>query len=238
MDGDERRRLSEIAAANNAEWCAAVWRSHGLEVERGEGLWFCRSETPRFYPNVVTVDLNADPERQAGFIRELSQGADFEFDVKDSFACLPLAAAGFQPLFSAFWLSRSFQDIQPYGPEPVWRRISEGELQSWETAWAADDPHARGIFRNLLLEDPRVVVIGGVDGQGRVVAGGIAFEAAGVVGLTNVFGSATGLFRALSGLVISSRLVAYEPGATAETSRRRGFQPLGPLKVWSRARRP
>jgi hypothetical protein len=236
MDGDERRRLGEIAAANNAEWCAAVWRSHGLDVERGEGLWFCRSETPRFYPNVVTVDLNADPERQAGFIRELSQGADFEFDVKDSFACLPLAEAGFKPLFSAFWLSRSLPDAQTCRTEHEWRRISEGQLQSWETAWAGDDPHARGIFRKSLLEDPRVIVIAGVDGP-RIVAGGIAFEAAGVVGLTNVFGSATGLFRALSGLVASSRLVAYEPGAAAETSRRHGFQPLGPLKVWRRARR-
>jgi hypothetical protein len=237
MEGDEHRRPSAIAAANNAEWCAAVWRSHGLDVERGEGLWFCRSETPRFYPNVVTVDLNADPDRQTRFIRELSQGADFEFDVKDSFACLLIAEAGFQPVFSAFWLSRSLKDAQPCGPEPVWRRISEGELQSWETAWAGDDPHARGIFRKSLLEDPRVIVIAGVDGQGHVVAGGIAFEAAGVVGLTNVFGSATGLFHALSGLVASSRLVAYEPGVAAETSRRRSFQPLGPLKVWRCARR-
>ena len=116
MDGDERRRLGEIAAANNAEWCAAVWRSHGLDVERGEGLWFCRSETPRFYPNVVTVDLNADPERQAGFIRELSQGADFEFDVKDSFACLPLAEARFKPSFRHFGYREASPTLRLAGP--------------------------------------------------------------------------------------------------------------------------
>lgn len=45
--------LSRIAAVNNAEWCASVWRSHGLKIEQSEGLWFCRSETPRFYPPLL-----------------------------------------------------------------------------------------------------------------------------------------------------------------------------------------
>jgi hypothetical protein len=32
---------NKVAALNNAEWCAAVWRSHGLPVEQAHGMWFC-----------------------------------------------------------------------------------------------------------------------------------------------------------------------------------------------------
>jgi hypothetical protein len=61
----------ETAALSNAEWCAAVWRSHGLSVEQARGLWVCAHQTPRYYPNVVTVDLEVDPSIQAKFIADL-----------------------------------------------------------------------------------------------------------------------------------------------------------------------
>ena len=52
---------AQTAARNNAEWCAAVWRSHELPVERSHGMWFCPRATPQYYPNAVTVDINAEP---------------------------------------------------------------------------------------------------------------------------------------------------------------------------------
>ena len=70
----------------------AVWRSHGLTVERSEGLYFCRSETPRFYPNLVTIDPDCDPDSEVDLIYSLSDGAHFEFSVKDSFDRVPLGA--------------------------------------------------------------------------------------------------------------------------------------------------
>jgi hypothetical protein len=54
---DER---DEVAARNNAEWCAAIWRSHDLPVEQACGLWFCSRPTPQYYPNVVTVERASD----------------------------------------------------------------------------------------------------------------------------------------------------------------------------------
>ena len=45
-------RRDKVAAANNAGWCAAVCRAHGLPMEQRQGLLFCPLETPRLYPNL------------------------------------------------------------------------------------------------------------------------------------------------------------------------------------------
>lgn len=227
--------LSRIAAVNNAEWCASVWRSHGLKIEQSEGLWFCRSETPRFYPNVVTVDPLSSPTAQVELIRNLSQNADFEFSVKDSFDCLPLDEAGFERAFSAYWLRREL-GIKVDDSQQGWRAVSADDLDDWSTAWARNDPAARQIFRTPLLEDGRVTILARTDRDQRIVAGAIAFDQGGVAGLTNVFGAAQGLFGAVSGYTSARALVAYEPGVSVEDSAKRGFRPLARLAVWKRPR--
>jgi hypothetical protein len=63
----------EAAALNNARWCAAVWRSHGLRVEQALGLWICERETPQYYPNVVSVDLRAD---RAGWEADITRSSN------------------------------------------------------------------------------------------------------------------------------------------------------------------
>jgi hypothetical protein len=97
---------NKVAVLNNAEWCAAVWRSHGLPVEQAHGMWFCPYPTPQYYPNVVTVDAGAEPAQQAGLIAELARDDALDLRVKDSFSCLDLSFAGFQTLFDARWLCR------------------------------------------------------------------------------------------------------------------------------------
>jgi hypothetical protein len=47
MMQDDRNK---VVALNNAEWCAAVWRSHGLPVEQAHGMWFCPYPTPNIIP--------------------------------------------------------------------------------------------------------------------------------------------------------------------------------------------
>jgi hypothetical protein len=51
-----------MAALDNAALCAAMWRAHGLGVERVDGCVACSGTRPRFYPNVVTVDPKVDPQ--------------------------------------------------------------------------------------------------------------------------------------------------------------------------------
>ena len=221
-----------IAARNNAEWCAAVWKAHGLTVGQRHGLWFCAEETPQFYPNVVTVDPGADPDLQVAFIRGLVERSDFEFSVKDSFAALPLASAGLTPLFSATWLWLDPGEPPPLRAGTSWRRIGSTELMRWERAWRGDDlEHAR-TFPDALLDDPGANVIGGFDSQGRIVAGAIAYRTAEAIGLTNVFGSQGQVIAALASLLPPAPVVAYQPGEDLSQATRRGFLPLGPLTVW------
>jgi hypothetical protein len=71
-------------------------------------------------------------------------------------------------------------------------RYARSKLRSgsfWELAWRGTDPDARRIFRAELLEDQRVCVLAGFDEMEMVRAGGIAYNAAGTTGVTNIFGS-------------------------------------------------
>src|SRR5436305_12504117 len=81
------------AVENNARWCDAVCRAHGLATRFAGDLWLALERAPRFYPDVVTLR----PEASAA---QVPAGAA---SVKDSFACLDLAPAGFDVLFDAHW---------------------------------------------------------------------------------------------------------------------------------------
>lgn len=222
----------EAAALNNAQWCAAVWRSHGLPVETAHGLWFCPLPTPQYYPNVVSVNLAADPATQIRFIGELARAhPDLDLSVKDSFACLDLEHADLKPLFDARWLWREPRPAQGNDGAAGWGKIENGpSLAAWERAWRGDDDSSDRIFRPELLDDPQVSVLGGEAGA----AGGIAYDAAGVLGVTNIFGSRRRFLDALAAREPGKPIVAYEAGDDLRSAQKSGFRPLGPLRVWTR----
>ena len=226
----------EAAALNNAEWCAAVWRSHGLSVEQALGLWVCAHQTPQYYPNVVTVDLGADPSVQAKFIADLLQSnPSLDVSVKDSFASLDLRAVGMTPLFDARWLVRPAQVESATAPTLQWRRIGdEPQLAAWETAWRGVHQCGPRIFRRQLLLDPCAIVLGGFDGHDAIQAGGIAYDAAGTLGITNVFGSDQQFIQALGSMRPGSGMVCYAAGDDIRSAVQSGFQVLGSLRIWAR----
>jgi hypothetical protein len=86
------------AADNNARWCDAVCRSHGLASRFVHDLWIAPLESPRFYPDLVTLRAIA---AVADVFTHLPAAADH---IKDSFACLDLAPEGFDVLFDAHWI--------------------------------------------------------------------------------------------------------------------------------------
>jgi hypothetical protein len=229
---DERNK---VAILNNAEWCAAVWRSHGLPVEQAHGMWFCPYPTPQYYPNVVTVDAGAEPAKQAGLIAELARDDALDLSVKDSFSCLDLSVAGFQTLPSARWLCRR-QSPPPVAASALdWRRIgNEQGLAAWERAWRGTDPDPLRIFRGGLLEDPRVCVLAGFDGMEMIRAGGIAYNVAGATGVTNIFGSRRQFLNALVTLFAPAEIVCYERGRNLKLAADLSFAMLGGLRVWTR----
>ena len=227
--------LDQIAARNNADWCAAVWRSHGLPVEHGPGLVFCPAPTPRYYPDVVTLERSANPPDQIAAIAALCAARpDISLAVKDSFARLDLTTLGFSELFEARWLCRRAMP-DPALPGPIqWRKIdTEADLTAWEAAWNTDGDPAR-VFRPELLAEPAVAVLAGFDGDGMIRAGGVASQGSGVVGLSNLFGSRRGVIRTAAALWPDLDMVGYESGNDLKAMEYYGFSALGPLRVWVR----
>lgn len=227
--------LNEIAARNNADWCAAMWRSHGLPVEDGPGLILCHARTPRYYPNVVTTRRDGSPTDQVAAIAALCAARpNIPLSVKDSFARLDLAPLGFSALFEARWIHRRAMP-DPASPGPLtWRRIETGhDLAHWEAAWNTDGDPAR-LYPDALLAEPAAVVLAGFDADGRIRAGGVASPAAGVVGLSNLFGSSRGVIQTTAALWPDLDMVGYESGNDLKAMEYYGFSALGPLRVWVR----
>lgn len=224
----------EICARNNADWCVTVWRSHGLPVRRTPGLIFCPAPTPPFYPNAVTVSRDADPRMLAEFIAELRQTAGGPgFSVKDSFATLDLSGAGMSVLFEARWIRREAGGAVP-SPALDWRAIADAEgLASWEAAWNATPADAGPIFRPALLDEPRTLIAAGYDANDVIRAGGIGHDAAGVIGLSNLFGGWIEAEAGLAHLLPGRERVGYESGDDLKASELRGFSATCALRVWS-----
>jgi len=233
------------AARNNAVWCDTVCRAHGRAGEWRDGIWINRHDTPRFYPNAVT--LSADPA-PLDWVRTLIDAAiPGEWAIKDSFAALDLAPLGFRLLFAASWISRPASSPSPGAAIAGirWGNVADAsELTEWERAWnAANDgvqpPPAR-IFLPALLGDEAVAFIAAYRGE-RIVAGAIANRTGDVAGLSNLFALSVEGAAVRAGCVAQAirtfpglSLVGYERGNDVVTARSLGFETLGPLRVWVR----
>ena len=100
-----------LCARNNALWCDAVCRAHGVPGEFVGGLWLNRQPVPRFYSNVVTLSPK-DPAGQRAWVEHLMTRRA-SFSVKDSFVALDLSRLGFDVLFEATWLWREPTVVHP-----------------------------------------------------------------------------------------------------------------------------
>lgn len=211
-------------AGNNAGWCDVVCRSHGLPTRFTSQLWVSLHRSPPYYPDAVTLDATVRP---GDVLRSVDDSPGCS--VKDSFAALDLAPAGFQMLFEAEWIHR-----EP-GPAPAsaagWRAVrTADELQAFAAAHGVGD-----VLRPELLTDPLVTVLVRMDGA-EIVAGAIANRTGGVLGLSNVFGDDPwpGAVAAAVARYPDLPLVGYESGVDLDAARAVGFTPVGPLRVWLR----
>jgi hypothetical protein len=247
---------TEQAICNNAVWCDTVCRAHGIPGEFLQEIWINRRQTPRFYPNAVTLvraESNEAMNVQLARLAELADaGIAGEWAVKDSYAALDLGTRGFRILFEAEWIYRDAGRRLQTGDvlRVRWGRVSApSALADWELAWrgaAGDDQGSEParIFVPPLLADDNVAVIAAYRDD-RVVAGIIANRTAAVVGMSNMFvpaGEAEG-FRA--GCIAAVRdcfpglpLVGYEGGHDLAEMRALGFDAVGPLRVWVKRSEP
>ncbi|MFC9929852.1 hypothetical protein [Streptomyces sp. NPDC127190] len=222
------------AARNNAEWCAAMSRSHGLAGEFGPQAWTAPARTPLYYPDAVTLVPGADPAALAARIDTTAPGAS----VKDSFADLDLSGAGFDVLFEAQWIHRP-AGAPAAAPDLTWTVADDPDtLRAWALAWDDGDGDA-DLFRPELLDDPATFVLAGRSSDGRVAAGAVASRSDRVVGISNVFAVEGGPDAAWPGVLETAHrlfpdlpLVGYEHGENLTAALRHGFEPVGPLRVW------
>jgi hypothetical protein len=229
--------------ANSVHWYESVFRSHGLSWARARGLWSSAGRAPPYHSNVLTLTPEGG-EDQIVAIEALGASLGCPFTVKDSFACLDLAALGFEPLFDAEWIWRQPRSAcpPPLGAPGAWRRVdSASELERWEFAWREHgSPASAPVFLPELLADASIAVFA-ASRDGRIVAGCVANRSDGAVGLSNAF-SADGDVQALLARAAAQvgrfapelPLVGYEAGEALEAARRLGFRSAGPLRVWAR----
>jgi hypothetical protein len=232
------------AALNNAQWCDAVCRAHGLPTTFGSDAWVCQAPAPPLYPNLVT--LSRAEAAQTGRIAELARSlGPHGWGVKDSFKSLDLVTQGFRTLFDGQWLRRPAFDDPHDGVKVKGSRVGSGaELASWEAAWRdagmgpPGDPTAR-TFPPVLLDDPDIAFLSVTHGEDLAV-GLIANRAAGTIGISNLFfgrepdwhGAARGLVE-VSALWPGLPLVTYGSGPElTQLCGTLGFGVTGALRVW------
>lgn len=226
--------LRAAAARNNAEWCAAVSRSGHFR----DAVWCSPHRTPPLYPDAVTLTPAATPAEVLAGVDTAAPGCS----VKDSFAELDLAPAGFEVLFEAQWIHRPAAPASPTTPTTTTNRLewdeleAPGELPAWEAAW--DGEESTGLFHEGLLREG-IVFLAGRDGA-RITAGAVLSTGGGVVGVSNLFAhdEADADAAWAAALDAAARhwpelpVVGYEHGEDLDTAVRAGFTPLGPLRIW------
>ncbi|WP_432719681.1 hypothetical protein R0381_000181 [Jeongeupia wiesaeckerbachi] len=228
------------ATRNNAQWCDAVCRAHGLDSVLGDDVWASPRRTPPYYPDAVTLAPTAS---EASVLARIDTGNPGS-SVKDSFSRLDLAPAGFEILFDAQWIHRPANTstgtpAAAASATPLeWRRITSAiGLADWETAWGGAE--STGLFRPALLTE-EIAFLAALDASGHIVAGAAANRTGDVVGLSNVFATDgipadlawRGSLALIATLWPGQAVVGYESGADLHTAIRHGFRPVGPLRIW------
>lgn len=220
-----------MAADNNAVWCAAVCRSHGIITSTDPQRWWSPRRTPLYYPDAVTLDPMTD-------VATLLTGLDTSAgcSVKDSFATLDLTVSGFRLFFGATWIHRPATDAAalPAG----WRGAVVHDLpglSGWLRHWGE---RGAEIFVPALLEDPDVRLVSVAEGV-EISAVAVLNRAAGAVGISNLASApereaeAWQAVAALAAIEFPGLdLVGYEHAGDLDPALAAGFRPVGPLQVW------
>jgi hypothetical protein len=187
-------------------------------------LWINAQEAPRFHPNAVTLadDAAARADQLANLAILAASNLPGRWAVKDSFASLDLARRGFDVLLEASWIR---------GTVPAGGQASDIE-------WRREEGEAAGLPQG----DPDFARFTGRRGF-RVVAGGMLYRSAGVVGLTNVVAEAADAVTVWRSLMVLAAqafprlpLVGYESGGELAAALDAGFEIGDPLRVWVRSR--
>lgn len=226
--------LLAAAVRNNAAWCAAMCRSHGLTGTFDDRAWRSPCRTPLYYPDAVTLRSGAEPDDVLPGI-DVSPGCS----VKDSYAALDLAPYGFTELFSAHWIHGAADLAAPADPPRRTECVRTADrLRDWQAAWHGGDG-APDVFRPALLDDPDVMVLTFHDAD-DLAGGAVLYRGAGVIGVSDLFAvEGREAADAWSSAIAAAGehfpglpLVGYEHGDDLAPALDSGFAVLSELRVW------
>ncbi|MEU7022329.1 hypothetical protein ABZ990_16930 [Streptomyces sp. NPDC046203] len=216
-------------------------RAHGLsEGVLGPRAWTSPRRTPLYYPDAVTLAVDAGPGDVLDGIDRTAPGAS----VKDSHARLDLAPEGFRLLFEAQWIHRpaGLPAGSPSGAasdrSAAYRAVrTPDELAAWALAWSGGDVDEAALFRAELLADPATTIVAGHAPDGRILGGAVLTASDRVTGVSNLF-TADGVpaSAAWSGVLAVADpalpLVGYESGDDLDAALAAGCEAIGPLRIW------
>ncbi len=239
--------MLDLAILNNATWCTAVLRAHGIRSVLATDYWSTDGVLPPFYGNFVSRTRDGS-RAQFARIRELAALAPQPaWGMKDSYACLDgdeLCRLGMQPLFDAEWYGREPRRL-PRDDRETGLRVTQmataADLARWETAWKVTSPSPGvRVFPPSILSDPAVTFLAAWRGT-DLVGGAITNLSSGAVGLSNVFTADpqdyVPVLRDLARHAVRSHperaVVGYGPRSEAVALAPLGFDALGPLRVWT-----
>lgn len=219
------------AAENDAEWCDRACRSRGVATAMQNDHWVALQRPPDGVPDVVTLLPTADAEAA---LQRAQDGPGCS--VRDSFARLDLAGAGFEETAAAQWIHRK-PALPTTTAAAIWEAVeTDAQLEAWVAASGRE-----ATFGAQLLRDDSVCVLAAY-GRLGVRAGAVVNRSESVVGVIDVFTTkamddveawAT-LPTAIGGFFYGLPLVGWVGPEQRDAALVYGFVETGALRLWRR----
>lgn len=223
------------AVQNNADWCDAVARAHGLRPKTLGGLWYCAQPMPIFFPNIMTLSPGSF---NAATFNDLMSTQISRWCIRDSFADSQRNPHPFQQLFTAHWyFCESQTEVrEPSRLEPLHQVQSEEELTQWIDSWGRSVDDEIRLPPEILDEGRARFVWLGENHPAQ--CGASLFFSQNVIGLTHLFGDPADCQRLVRTIQLNypdRQIVGYGDQALLTLLKPFGFRTLSSMAVLVRA---
>jgi hypothetical protein len=211
-------------------WYDDVFALHRIPTRTEQGLWSALGPPPPWHSAAKTLEPGIDSGRVVRAVAGLPLSS-----VADSFGDLGLAEHGFDLLFDAAWLHRPPTDA-PAGSLPEgWSLVRTATALA---EWSAAHDYT-GVLLPGVLGNSRLHVLAR-HRDGTLTGGAVTHRGPAAVDLSNVWGvdGDAGLYdevlAAVSALHPGRAVTGYATGEELAAMLARGFDALGPQRVWLR----
>jgi hypothetical protein len=215
------------AIGMSRRWYEMVFALQKKRFGCADGIWVALDEPPPFHSAAMTLRPSLSPDAVAAEVARPTTHS-----VADTFADVPLDAAGYELLFEATWVYAAVP-ARPTAQPPNWSVIATPtELDAWSVAH-----DYVGVLPPDVLTLPEVKVLARHQ-NGRITAGAVLHAGEAAVGLSNVWSEPghdlnwSEVLATAWSIHPESDLVGYENGRDLSAALSAGFTGLGLHRVW------